>query len=96
MTISHPGEILQTEFLDEMEITQYALHKATGLPKSRISEICKGTRSITADTAVILSRFFGNSAEFWLNLQQHYDLVKAQGSFKVPKGFKTAKEVVIA
>lgn len=94
--ISHPGEILQTEFLDEMGITQYALHKATGLPKSRISQICKGERAITADTAIILGRFFGVSAAFWMNLQQHFDLVKAEGSFKPPRGFKTAKDLVVA
>ena len=91
--ISHPGEILQSEFLDEMNITQYALAKATGLPKTRISAICKGQRAITAETAIRLGLFFGSSPTFWLNLQQHYDLMKAQAAFKKPDAFRTADEL---
>ena len=70
----HPGEILKEEFLDPMEISAYRLSKETGLSETRISQIIHGKRSITAETAYILSLFFGTTDEFWLNLQNHYDL----------------------
>jgi len=70
----HPGEILKEEFLDEMGITAYRLAKDTFMPQTRISEIIKGRRGITADTALRLSRYFGTSAKFWLGLQEDYDL----------------------
>ena len=70
----HPGEILSEEFLIPMEITAYRLAKETFLPQTRISEIIKGNRRITADTALRLSKFFGTSAKFWLGLQDDYDL----------------------
>ena len=70
----HPGEILQEEFLVPLEISAYRLAKDTFLPQTRISEIIKGRRRITADTALRLSRYFGNSAKFWLGLQDDYDL----------------------
>jgi addiction module HigA family antidote len=70
----HPGEILLQEFLVPMGITQYRLAKDTSVPPRRINEIVKGKRSISADTALRLSRFFGISERFWLNLQTHYDL----------------------
>lgn len=70
----HPGEVLKEEFLDEMDITAYRLAKETFMPQTRISEIIKGRRGITADTALRLSRFFGTSAKFWLGLQEDYDL----------------------
>jgi len=70
----HPGEILKTEFLDELGITQYRLAVDTKIPHSRITAIVKGRRSVTADTALRLARYFGNSPEFWLGLQQDYDL----------------------
>jgi len=70
----HPGEILQKEFLKPLKITQYRLAKDISVPSRRINEIVRGMRAISADTALRLSRFFGNSAEFWLNLQAHYDL----------------------
>lgn len=70
----HPGEILQEEFLTPLNITAYRLAKDTFLPQTRISEILKGRRRITADTALRLSRYFGNSAKFWLGLQDDYDL----------------------
>ena len=75
--VEHPGIILQEEFLDEMGISQYALAKATDIPKTRINAIVSGDRSITPDTGLRLSLFFGNSAEFWLNLQQRCDLYQA-------------------
>lgn len=70
----HPGEILKEEFLDAMGISAYRLAKEINVPETRISEIVHGKRSITADTAIRFSKFFGTTAEFWLNLQNLYDL----------------------
>ncbi len=69
-----PGEILSEEFLLPMNITAYRLAKDTKIPATRISEIIKGRRKITADTALRLSTYFGNSADFWLGIQAEYDL----------------------
>lgn len=74
----HPGEVLKEEFLKELGISAYRLAKETGLPQTRISEIVRGTRSITADTALRLAKYFGNSARFWLGLQTDYDLEEEQ------------------
>lgn len=74
----HPGEILKLDFLESLDITPYRLSKDIGVSQTRTSEILAGKRSITADTALRLSRYFGNSAQFWLNLQARYDLRKAQ------------------
>lgn len=71
-----PGEILYEEFLKPMNITAYRLSKDTGMPATRVSEIIKGRRKITADTALRLSAYFGNSADFWLGIQDEYDLRK--------------------
>ena len=70
----HPGEILLAEFLVPLEITAYRLSKEISIPQTRISEIIKGNRRITADTALRLSKFFGNSAKFWLGLQDDFDI----------------------
>lgn len=70
----HPGEVLLEDFLSPMEISQYRLAKNISVPARRINEIVHGKRAVTADTALRLARFFGNSAQFWLNLQNHYDL----------------------
>jgi addiction module HigA family antidote len=70
----HPGEILSEDFLKPMGLSAYRLSKAANIDQTRISEIIRGKRSVTADTALRLARFFGNSPEFWLNLQAHYDL----------------------
>ncbi len=70
----HPGEILQEEFLIPLSITAYRLSKETFIPQTRISEIIKGNRRITADTALRFAKFFGTSAKFWLGLQDDYDL----------------------
>lgn len=70
----HPGEILMAEFLTPMGISQYRLAKDIKVPPRRINEIVHGKRSITADTALRLGRFFGMSPQFWLNLQTRYDL----------------------
>jgi addiction module HigA family antidote len=69
----HPGEILAEEFLEPMGITAYRLSQAIEVPQTRIGEIVAGRRSITADTALRLARFFGTSDGFWLNLQSDYD-----------------------
>ncbi len=74
----HPGEILNEEFLEPMGITQYRLAKEIGVDPRRIHAIVHGERSITAETALLLSRFFGNSAEFWVGLQSQYDLETAE------------------
>ncbi|WP_026929286.1 HigA family addiction module antitoxin [Glycomyces tenuis] len=70
----HPGEILLEEFLEPLGISQYKLAHAIGVPVPRINAIVRGKRSITADTALRLARYFGTSDRFWLNLQDHYDL----------------------
>lgn len=70
----HPGEILLEEFLKPLNLTQYRLAKNLSVPPRRINEIIQGKRAITADTALRLARFFGNSERFWLNLQTNYDL----------------------
>jgi len=76
LTNIHPGEILREEFLKPLGISAYKLSKETFIPQTRISEILKGNRRITADTALRLSKFFGNSAKFWLGLQDDYDIEK--------------------
>lgn len=70
----HPGEVLKFEFLEPLEITAYRLSKDIKIPQTRISEIIKGNRRITADTALRLSKYFGNSAKFWFGLQDDYDI----------------------
>src|SRR5438132_4266922 len=70
----HPGEILLEEFLSPLGLSQYRLAKETSVPPRRINEIVRGSRSISADTALRLARYFGTSERFWLNLQSRYDL----------------------
>lgn len=70
----HPGEILFHEFLEPLEISAYRLSKDLKIPQTRISEIIKGNRRITADTALRLSKYFGNSAKFWLGIQDDFDI----------------------
>ena len=70
----HPGEVLSEEFLKPLSISAYRLSKDIGIPQTRISSILKGKRRITADTALRLSKYFGNSAKFWLGLQDDFDL----------------------
>lgn len=87
----HPGEILLEEFLIPLKISAYKLSKDIKIPQTRISEILKGRRRITADTALRLSNYFGNSAKFWLGLQDDFDieeeiLVKSD-EFKVIKKY---------
>ena len=71
---THPGEILSKEFLVPFNITAYKLAKDIEIPQTRVSEILKGNRRITADTALRLSKYFGNSAKFWLGLQDDFDI----------------------
>jgi addiction module HigA family antidote len=70
----HPGEILLEEFLIPLGISAYRLSKDISIPQTRISEIIKGNRRITADTALRFSKYFGNSAKFWLGIQDDYDI----------------------
>lgn len=70
----HPGEVLSEEFLIPMEISAYRLAKDTFIPQTRISEIIKGRRKITVDTALRLAKYFGTSAKFWLGLQDDFDI----------------------
>jgi len=74
----HPGEILRHEFLDALDLSEYRVAQAIHVPPRRINEIVHGKRAITADTAVRLARFFGVSAEFWMNLQAKFDLDHAE------------------
>jgi addiction module HigA family antidote len=70
----HPGEILLEEFLLPLGLSAYKLSKDVGIPQTRVSEIIKGNRRVTADTALRLSKYFGNSAKFWLGLQDDFDI----------------------
>lgn len=74
LTPVHPGEVLLEDFLEPMGISQYRLAKDISVPPRRINEIVHGKRSVTADTALRLARYFGTSDRFWLNLQTSYDL----------------------
>jgi antitoxin HigA-1 len=74
MSPVHPGEILQEEFLEPLRVSQYRLSKDINVPPRRINEIVHGTRSISADTALRLGRYFSVSPQFWINLQSRYDL----------------------
>lgn len=87
----HPGEVLAEEFLIPLEITAYKLAKDISIPQTRISEIIKGKRRITADTALRLSLYFGNSPKFWLGLQDDYDLEEEMKAKK--DEFKAIKNV---
>ena len=70
----HPGTVLEAEFLMPMGISAYRLAKDIGIPQTRVSQVIKGERRVTADTALRLSKYFGNSAKFWLGLQNDFDL----------------------
>lgn len=78
---SHPGEILMHEFLEPMGISQYRLAKEIGVPQRRIGEIVAGTRAVTVDTGLRLSRFFGTSEGFWAGLQFDHDAATNRGPF---------------
>jgi addiction module HigA family antidote len=91
MTPVHPGEILMKEFLEPMGITQYRLAKDISVVPRRINEIVHGKRAITADTALRLSRYFGTSEKFWINLQTRYDMELQKDLL----GNRLEKEVVV-
>lgn len=78
----HPGEILKEEFLEPMGITAYRLSKSVGIPQTRTSQIIKGNRRITADTALRLAKYFGTSAKFWMGLQDDFDLEEESQNIK--------------
>ena len=78
----HPGEILYAEFLEPLGVSQYRLAKDTGVTSRRINEIVHGRRAITADTALRFGRYFNMEAQFWLNLQSHYDMEVAMGDLE--------------
>ncbi len=86
----HPGEVLKEEFLIPMGITAYRLSLDIGIPQTRISEILKRNRRITADTAIRLGNYFGNSAKFWLGLQNDYDVEEEMN--KKAREFKAIKK----
>ncbi|MBM3700665.1 MAG: HigA family addiction module antidote protein [Actinobacteria bacterium] len=78
-----PGEILLEEFLKPLKISAYRLSQDTGMPATRVSQILKGKRRITADTALRLSRYFGNSADFWMGIQDEFDLREERQKIKL-------------
>lgn len=90
----HPGEILQEEFLNEYQISAYKLAKDTNIPATRISQIIKGKRSISADTALRFSKYFGTTPDFWLGLQMEYD-IREESSIKAKeiKAIKSLYEI---
>ena len=79
----HPGEILEEEFIKPMNLSAYKLAKEIGVQQTRISQIIKEKRSITADTAIRFSKFFGTTEEFWMNLQREYDLRNAHAEKEI-------------
>jgi addiction module HigA family antidote len=91
MAPTHPGEILMKEFLEPMGITQYRLAKDISVVPRRVNEIVHGKRAITADTALRLSRYFGTSEKFWMNLQTRYDMELQKDLL----GNRLEKEVVV-
>ncbi len=96
----HPGEVLQEEFLTPLGITAYRLAKETHIPQTRLSEIQKGRRRITADTALRFSRYFGTSPQFWLGLQNDFDLedekAKIESELSSITPFRDKQEIIAA
>ena len=90
------GEILVEEFMKPMGLTQGALAEAMGVPRKHVNELCNQRRAVTAPTALILARVFGNSAEFWLNVQRRSDLWQAMNSPKERQRIKRARPLKVA
>jgi addiction module HigA family antidote len=90
------GEILTEEFMQPMGLTQGALATAMGVPRKHVNELCKGRRAVTAATALILARVFGNSPEFWLNVQRRTDLWEAMHSPRERERIKRARPLKAA
>jgi addiction module HigA family antidote len=82
---THPGEVLQEEYLVPLDLSARALAKELDVPPNRLTEIMRGTRDVTADTAIRLGRYFGTDPRFWLNLQAAYDLSKAEKAHSYKK-----------
>lgn len=97
MTPIHPGEVLAEEFLQPFGLTQYRLAKDLHVPARRINEIVHGTRAITADTALRLEKYFGTSAQFWLNLQTQFELAEEvdQVSQKINREIKAFSRTLV-
>ena len=85
---THPGEILLREFLEPLALTQAELAKAIGISQNRVNELVRGKRGVTPDTAWLLAGYFGNSAEFWMNLQSAHDLTKTRPGRKPATSLK--------
>jgi antitoxin HigA-1 len=79
---THPGQVLLNEFLEPLRLTQAKLARALGIPQNRVNELVRGKRGITPETALLLSDYFGNSGEFWMNLQTAHDLTKARSGLR--------------
>ena len=90
------GEILVQEFMQPMALTQGALAKAMGVQRKHVNELCNDRRNVTAPTALILARVFGNSPEFWLNVQRRTDLWEAMSSPRERKRIKRARPIIRA
>ena len=92
----HPGEILKTEFLDALRISPYALSKNTGIDRGNLSRMINGKSAISADTALRLARFFGTSADSWMNLQSRYDLetAKDQGMRRIEREVRSYESLL--
>jgi addiction module HigA family antidote len=88
-----PGEMLVEEFLQPLGMTQTELAQRTGLPRKHVNELCRSRRAITADTALILSRVFGNTADFWLNTQRRTDIWEAMNTPTRLKRIQRAKPI---
>lgn len=88
---THPGIILQEEFLDAAGLTQANLARAIGIPLNRVNEVVNGKRGITPESALLLSGYFRNSPEFWMNLQTAYDLTRARKNMRKRPGHITVK-----
>jgi antitoxin HigA-1 len=88
---THPGAILQEEFLEPMRLTQAELARALRIPLNRINEMVRGKRGITPQSALLLAGYFGNSAEFWMNLQTAHDLTRARQELRKKPGRVAAK-----
>lgn len=85
----HPGEILKADFLAPLGLSVSALSREVGVPRTRLNDIARGRRGITADTAMRLARYFGVGARFWMNLQSHYELEVAEDAY----GARVKREV---
>jgi antitoxin HigA-1 len=90
------GEILVEEFMEPMALTQRALAEAMGVQRKHVNELCNGRRAVTAPTALILARVFGNSPDFWLNVQRRSDLWEAMNSPRERQRIKRARPIRVA